>query len=89
MSRRERPKKPIVVYHVRVGDRYVVGFRYPPADRVLGECDLDEFNERRVAPQCIALLGTYHPHEWTTETAENSAAWIAEAIGGTVEAVEK
>jgi hypothetical protein len=73
-------RDPAVYYRVRVGERYIVGFRNVPdgAKVVLAP------GERAVADCCIAQLGRGDPYEWSEP---NAAHFIANRIGGSVESV--
>ena len=65
-------------YIVRVGERVVDGFAYPPIQGGIRE---PEENELRLSTGCFASLGT-RPYKWPMRGA---AEFVARAIGGEVE----
>jgi hypothetical protein len=79
------PKAVTSAYAVRVGEQFVVGFRYPETISD-GKKTKTVFpppgpDERKFAEWCIARLGPGEAYVWDSESA---AKFVADAIGGVV-----
>ena len=75
---------PAPAFIIKVCDKPIVRFRYPKEAEPGKKDNQIEMHERRLAPQCIAVLGA--PGDPAYVWTGNSPDWVASVGGGVGEA---